>query len=65
MISKIISFSPVNITKLYLEKITEDMGNLTPSVTMQKIISEYFELKYGKELRDEVRNEFMKEYFND
>ena len=41
------------------------MDKLNQSETMQKVISEYFALKYGEDKRLELRNQFMKEYFND
>ncbi len=63
--SKIISFSPVKITKLYLDRIAQDMPGLTPSATMQKIIAGYFVLKYGEDKRNELRDVFMKEHFNE
>lgn len=63
--NKIISFSPHGITTMYLDRIKKDMGNLTTSEIMQRIVSEYFALKYGEDKRAELREVFMKEYFHE
>ena len=66
---RVISFAPTGLTKLYFEKVEEDIkttlrseqratGN-TP--VLNKIISEYFFMKYGKEERIKIRNVFYKD----
>jgi hypothetical protein len=60
-----IKFTPVKITKMYLDKICEDLQADNNNKLMQKIISEYYLLRYGEDERKRVRDRFIEDYFND
>ncbi len=73
---RIISYAPIGLTKMYLDVIENDLkgeiradrDNIQPIGTtnlFNRMIAEYFLLKYGKERRQEIRNKFNEVIIND
>ena len=62
---RVISLAPNRLTKMYLERIKSDIKSPTPSRLLTDIISEFFLLRYGKDARNELRKDFLEEYFKD
>ena len=73
-----ISYEPKGISKLYLDKISADLyaeikANVkegvhvipTKTAMLNRLISKYFVLQYGKEEQRKVRNVFFKDVFDD
>lgn len=62
---KILSFAPNKLTQIYLRRLAVDFGTSKPSPMLNKIVSELFLLKYGKDARNEAREEYMELIFKD
>jgi len=62
---KVISFAPNRLVGLYLDRIESDLKITRPSTLMNKIVAEYFAMKYGEDVRREVRNEFLEKEFEE
>ena len=63
--SKIIASAPNKFIQIYLERIKADMKEVKPSPLLNKIVSEYFLLKYGEDARNEARKEYTEQIFKD
>ena len=75
---RVISFAPIGITKLYYDKIKIDIVNdINDSIRegvesssgntaiLNRIISRYFALHYGKDEQRKIRNIFFKDMIDD
>ena len=73
-----ISYEPKGISKLYLDKISVDLYaelrsnaklgvDVIPTKTamLNRLISKYFVLQYGKEEQRKIRDVFFKDVFDD
>lgn len=73
---RIISFAPIGLTKMYLDKIETDLAGeiradreniqaVGTTSIFNRMISGYFLLRYGKEERQIIRNKFNEDIIND
>ena len=63
--SRVVSFAPNKLVKLYLNKIARDEGITSPSKLLNKIVADCFLMKYGEDERKKMRDQYVEEHLKD
>ena len=63
--SRVVSFAPNKLVRMYLDRAGADLKITSPSLLMNKIVADYFLMQYGEDERKKMRTQYIEEHLKD